>query len=436
MNQVKLARQWISNFIRSNDFKKYGKINHILYAKKESGGVEQEEYAIRLYVDKKRPLEDIPQEERIPTSIEYNGAVILTDVDDKKLNIKQLTDCHTLQFTSSAAQPVKANNIRRRPLMGGASSIYIGGTDATLGMLVRDTTDGSIVALSNSHVYAASQINAAEVYVTDQQNVLSLSARQPGSPDYNFYASSDYKDDYIGMCKRYVPFTFLDYNYVDAALVQLPSNKLINSFYSPNIINFNQLAPYTVASEDEIDSILLPGSVNYGAPLFKSGRTTGPVGNPGTVSGCSFGCIGTGCSMLCATGIYTGEVGYSIGTINFDDTIIFQSAYKNFIPLRGGDSGSAVFALLSANNYTLSAWKFIGLAFAGNYNPYNPSDDSVGILCRAEYILSGLDVAMWDTKMPELCSSPLTVTYVDYDISSAPSITLSGRKFYQMGIPN
>ena len=123
MNQVKLARQWISNFIRSNDFNKYGNINHIVYAKKESGGVEQDEYAIRLYVDKKRPLSEIPLEERIPTSIEYSGAVILTDVDDKKLNIKQLTDCHTLQSTSSAAQPVKANNIKRRPLMGGASSI-------------------------------------------------------------------------------------------------------------------------------------------------------------------------------------------------------------------------------------------------------------------------------------------------------------------------
>jgi len=432
MNQVKLARQWISNFIRSNDFKKYGKINNIIYAKKESGGVEQEEYAIRLYVDKKRPLEDIPHEERIPTSIEYSGAVFLTDVDDKKLEIKKLTDCHTLQTTSSAAQPIKANNIKRRPLMGGASSIYIGGTDATLGILVRDLTDGSIVALSNNHVYAAEQINAAELYVTDQPNVLSLSARQPGSPAYNYYASNNYADDYIGMCKRYVPFTFLDYNYVDAALVQLPSNTLLDAVSSPNIINFKQQAPYTVASEDEIDSILLPGSVNYGAPLFKSGRTTGPIGNPGTLSACSFGCTGTGCSVLCATGIYTGGVGYSIGTVNFDDTIVFQSAYRNFVPLRGGDSGSAVFALLSANNYTLSAWKFIGLAFAGS----GPANDAFGIITRADYVLSGLDIAMWDTKMPELCSQPLNVTYTDYTVLSALTITLSGRKFYQMGIPN
>jgi len=37
MNQVKLARQWISNFIRSNDFNKYGNINHIVYAKYQMG---------------------------------------------------------------------------------------------------------------------------------------------------------------------------------------------------------------------------------------------------------------------------------------------------------------------------------------------------------------------------------------------------------------
>jgi len=433
MNQVKLARQWISNFIRSNDFKKYGNINHIVYAKKESGGIEQEDYAIRLYVDKKRPLSEIPQEERIPTSIEYDGAIILTDVDDKRLSISQLTDCHTLQTTSSAAQPVKTNNIKQRPLIGGASSIYIGGTDATLGMLVRDLTDGSIVALSNNHVYGASQLNAAELIPSDQQNVLSLSARQPGSPEYNYYGSSNYADDYIGMCKRYVPFTFLDYNYADAAIVQLPSNTLLDSVSSPNIINFKQLAPYTVASEDEIDSILLPGSVNYGAPLFKSGRTTGPVGTPGTLSACSFGCVGTGCSVLCATGVFTGGIGFGVGTILFTDTIIIQSAYRNFVPVRGGDSGSATFALLSANNPVLSAWKFIGLVFAGSSSPTNAG---IGIVCRAEYVLSGLDIGMWDTRMPELCSQPQNLTYTDYTVLSAPTITLSGRKYYQMGIPN
>ena len=433
MNQVKLARQWISNFIRSNDFNKYGNINHIVYAKKESGGVEQDEYAIRLYVDKKRPLSEIPLEERIPTSIEYSGAVILTDVDDRKLNIKQLTDCHTLQTTSSAAQPVKANNIKRRPLMGGASSIYIGGTDATLGMLVRDLTDGSIVALSNNHVYGSSFVNASEFTPGDIENLLSLSASQPGSAQYNYYASSNVMDDYIGMTKRAIPFTFLSYNYADAALVQLQSNTLIDTISSPNIINFKQQAPYTVASEDEIDSILLPGSVNYGAPLFKSGRTTGPVGAPGTLSACSFGCVGTGCSVLCATGVFTGGIGFGIGSINFTDCIQIQSAYRNFVPVRGGDSGSATFALLSANNPVLSAWKFIGLVFAGSSSPTNAG---IGIVCRAEYILSGLDIGMWDTTMPELCSLPLNVTYTDYTVLSAPTITLSGRKYYQMGIPN
>jgi hypothetical protein len=137
--------------------------------------------------------------------------------------------------------------------------------------------------------------------------------------------------------------------------------------------------------------------------------------------------------VLCATGVYTGGIGFGVGTINFTDTIIIQSAYRNFVPVRGGDSGSATFALLSANNPVLSAWKFIGLVFAGSTNPTNAG---FGIVCRAEYILSGLDIGMWDTRMPELCSQPQDVTYTDYTVSSAPTITLSGRKYYQMGIPN
>jgi hypothetical protein len=201
VNHVKAAREYIKNLFANKSLNRqiskitfFGDtgVNHIVFGKKEKNNIEQNEYALRFYIDKKKPLNEIPQSDLIPSSITFNGVKIKTDVADDKLNFKKLTDCHQLLSSGlSSVQPVAANYIKRRPLMGGASSIYVEGTDATLGILFRDMDDGSIVAISNNHVYADEQIIAPEIDLLygDRANMLDLSARQPGSNYYNPYGS-------------------------------------------------------------------------------------------------------------------------------------------------------------------------------------------------------------------------------------------------------
>lgn len=445
MNPVKAAREYIKNVISSKALKRnkdklvfFGKtgVNHIIFDKKIKNNVEQNEYSLRFYIDEKKPFHEIPQSDLIPSSIIYDGIEIKTDVDDEKLEFKKLTDCHQLlSFNLSSVQPIAANYIKRRPLMGGASSIYVGGTDATLGILFKDKDDGSIVAISNNHVYADEQIIASEIdfVLGDRANMLELSARQPGTNTNNPYGSLSYADDYIGKPKKASLMKFTSAITSDFTALELYSNTLIDTISSPNIINFVVPAPFLIASEDEIDSLLLPSSPNYGAPLFKSGRTTGPVGYPGTLSGCSFPCaLGTGCNVLCATALFTGNVGFSIGSVPFTDCIRFKSAYQNFVPLRGGDSGSAMFALLSASNPSLSAWKFVGLAFAGT----SPADTASGIFCRADNFMDQFNIIPWDREISNLKTRETLINVVSNVYINSETLILSGRKFYQQGIPN
>jgi hypothetical protein len=90
----------------------------------------------------------------------------------------------------------------------------------------------------------------------------------------------------------------------------------------------------------------------------------------------------------------------------------------------GGDSGSAMFALFNSTNPSLSTWKLIGLLFAG------PEDESYTMGCRITKIAQSLDIAPWDTSIPQL-SSTNNITNLRGNYSQ--NLTLSGRKYYQVG---
>jgi hypothetical protein len=187
------------------------------------------------------------------------------------------------------SEPLKYNRKKYRPLKGGVSSIELGSSDATMGLIVRDATDNSIVALSNNHVYASSQLCGAYASEGEHLNTLGLSARQPSSPYYgNIEGSDTPANDCIGIHKRCVAIidnqfkgTYND-NTVDCAIVQLSGyDNLINS-QSTEVIGFKFKGPHTFATTAEIDSLMDSSSPNYKAPIFRSGRTLGPIGYPGS----------------------------------------------------------------------------------------------------------------------------------------------------------
>lgn len=410
----------------------YRDITSITYGYKIINGVETEEPCITFGFLEKKPLSAIPDNELLPKTLDINGKQVKTDVVQRDIVNKVIAYCHT---PSATVDPVRQNYLKRRPLQGGASSVYVGGSDATLGLLVRDKSDGQVVALSNNHVYAASNLLGVYQHVneTGSNSILPVSARQPGSPTANPYGSSNPADDFIGTSKRAVPIGDINYNKIsggsaagsiigtscDAAVVSLDSYSLINSS-SVDVIGFDIPGPYQFATDYEITSLGDPASPNYRSPVFRSGRTLGPIGFPGNSYSCRLSVIPTSFGITLVTG-------YSDQTSYFYNSFYIQG---NVYSVQGGDSGSATFALLSSQSTTLSAWKCIGLVFAG------PSNSLSGICTRISTVAEKLNIAPWNGSTPTITPETQTLylsaqDYLPWNTSSC--VTLSGRKFYQAG---
>ena len=218
-----------------------------------------------------------------------------SQVDELEFIWDGMDDPNTEYFTPAAVdyfndQLVIDNNWKKaRPLSGGCSSIYYNnGSDATLGLLVRDKQDRSIVALSNSHVYSAVLLIGEEAAkYGSYNNMLTLSARQPGNRYYNRFGNLNPGVDHIGAPKRtsYLSKDNQTSNYTDAAIVELSASVIDES--SNSVILFEEKGPYQFATAEEIYSLVDPGSINYQAPVFRSGRTLGALGYPGNLNNTS-----------------------------------------------------------------------------------------------------------------------------------------------------
>jgi hypothetical protein len=79
---------------------------------------------------------------------------------------------------------------------------------------------------------------------------------------------------------------------------------------------------------------------------------------------------------------------------------------------------------------TVSAWKVIGLLFAG------PSDSTYSIGCRITNIAQKLDITPWNTIMPTVSATykTMVVSPLDYTtMQDSCYVTLSGRKYFYVG---
>lgn len=419
MNNVEKILEWI----RTVDKKTLPyDIVGLGWGPKISNGVETGENCIIFTVIEKKSLDTLEPEQIIPKyfTVEINGNLLQARTD-----VVEPTLCSKLQYcniNSNSIDPVKQHRIKRNNIMGGIETMtdwgnYVG----TLGILVQDKTDGSVVALSNNHIFANSQLTASFKTPNDMggTSLTSISAYQPTG----FYRTTP-SNDYIGSCKRAVLIgngnpdlvgMYIGETTCDAAILNLKDYTIIDTVSSPNILNFNQLAPYKFATDAEIDS-LAPGGSNQGAPIFRSGRTLGAIGYPGVSN------------MTCSLSVYElnwALVGLYSGYVSFFSDCFYVRG--QVYPGAGGDSGSAMFALFNGNNPSLSAWKCIGLLFAG------PENMSYTIGCRITNIVSELQIKPWDTKMPTLTSRLNTFTEEDFFVETA---NLSGRKYYQVGYTN
>ena len=286
---------------------------------KERGNKLTDEIAVIFHVNSKKDISELSPEKVIPRQLTHLGIDVITDVnetanfntlstlvdeiqvDSISLDGNQLdTDMgsifdltegnsNLIKLDSSASNnltpaarvdywndfespTIAEHRTKHRPLKGGTSSIYHKGSAATLGLIVSDGTDGSPVLLSNNHVYAASQFAGMDsASYGNYGNALPLSTIQPSKSD-----GGDPSTDIVGKFKRVVPLKTTGSNFIDAAI-----STFHNTDISDSVLNFNQSGPYEFATTDEIDSLLDVNSVNFKAPVFRSGRTLGPIGYPG-----------------------------------------------------------------------------------------------------------------------------------------------------------
>jgi hypothetical protein len=349
-----------------------------------------EEHAIIFTVDKKRPIEEIPEDELLPSEIEINGVTYKTDVVEiGKIGLlacdsATLTNCYDWRepFTYNGVQYglniPPGNRGFIRPLKGGISTIsqnqsgYVG----TLGFIAVDNAKNALVGVTNNHVVVGNAFytalrNASPVNEY-QDNVYQPSPWETNPPGIAYT---------IGEVVRYVPIQTCSYNQVDGALITVAASSISNteSFKQYGLFYNN---PMPFATTAEIDGMVIPGSPYYNPPIYSSGRT----------SGVKFG-------GLCGLRVFTinqiepiGSSGPPSSGYNLDGiaTPVTFSRLIGFtrtsadcpFPIQGGDSGSALIANFNG------VYKIIGLVFAGS--------TYFGYACRIDEVASQLNISAWD----------------------------------------
>ncbi len=194
------------------------------------------------------------------------------------------------------------------------------------------------------------------------------------------------------------------------------------------------LSAMDFATTAEIDS-LGDGGANEGAPVFKSGRTTGPIGFPGSAQ------YTTG---VCQVSVYdvaaTADVNYGGNTTGFPIGYVDQLAIRgpdhNPAPSAPGDSGAFWYALFHEGTPSLSAWKVIGLNFAGaTIKEDNVDTGRVAVANRIDNVASMFNLTAYRGQ-------DLDIGYKNVDIkvvnsrSDAVTALIGGNMYWQAGSTN
>ena len=383
-------------------------VHSVGYGFKEVDGKLTDELSIVFGVTEKKPLPSIPQNEILPSTITTDdGNIFTTDV----IQTPQAVAYPSCYAISDSVEPVSLHRSSRTTYIGGTrisiddplnlgSSAFTG----TMGLICKDLTDNTLVALSNAHV------------VTLTERSASLLSSSFSNRQTTVYQSLPWSNQSTMKLKRYVPL-LASGNTIDAAVVAITNSSRVNTLTSFKQLNLNY-GNLEFATTSEIDNLVINKN-----PIFKSGATTGPVGWPGSIPWGSESC------SLTAT-----QVGVSLG-VNFNGNIIsftscigYQGTFT--VASSGGDSGSAVCALINPQNQTLSAWKVIGLTFAG----VDSGDNSLSYACRIDNICSTLQLTAWDGQTTNLTDlGKERVKYVQGN-STLPYIDEGNKRYWQTGL--
>jgi hypothetical protein len=390
-------------------------------AKKRVNGQLTNEDAVVFKVIKKKPLDEIPEDEVLPSEIEFEGVKYKTDVDEGEFRLLETEYCPSAFYDWPSTG--NDNRSKVRPIQGGISVTNytsLSGSTGTLGFLAVDTDTGSLVGVSNNHVLVKNAFLASEREISGTHtSVYNNFVTQPNDGSDRGLQSS------VGLVKRYVPLSGgTSYNTVDGALTTVNQSD-IDGNLSYLQYGMGYTSPLEFASTVEIDSIVT--NQNH---LFSSGRTTGPKGE--------------GETKLFAESIGdTITINYNNqGTeqlINFSECIRFIASADTittgndcFYPIAPGDSGSALVADFDGTR------KIVGLVFAaGGFTAVTNNRivfyATSGLANRIDNVVEQLSISAWTGNSVYFSDTGSTQLHTVQGLSSDINIDLSDNIYWQAG---
>jgi hypothetical protein len=388
----------IHNMYRENE-----NIHSIGYGLKTIGGVETSDYGLIFHVFEKKPIAELNANQIIPLRVEINQQNFITDVvEERELPIfigcydwnpgQKVIDgcpsgytCYNSGYLASAEQNL--HRVESRPIKGGISITEYNknyGSLGTMGLLVRDNEDNSIVALTNTHVVTHCTLDPLQTPRFYTENHLDSPVVQPA-----YYETWDGTpgslpsvplSKRIGQVKRcsFYNFGLLYFVggatlFIDAALVHIDAGVIDSS--SANIKGFESFGPLPFATKAEIDGLL-----TNNISLYISGRTTGAKG-------------GGSCRISVKENMYVqallkqicGIDTLSVSSINFYEVLRIRYDSGDQGVVVPGDSGSVVVGDFSGIK------KIVGLIFAAGGTNYTD-----GLFCRIDRVASEMNISAWD----------------------------------------
>jgi hypothetical protein len=336
------------------------------------------------------------------TSVLSSNDIIPSKLSDGTItDVIEISEVYALGTCPTNSSACSAHGDVNDTLKGGTAcgrSNWVG----TLGAIVRDTTDNSLVCLTNAHVTGLVYDAGGYNWDTDS---LGLSSKYPScnTPETSAsnYGRMMYQPYYgatgaydVGLVKKAVPLRFnitgtsVVENFVDASIFKLDAAYASGNLPSPILEDsmvlgrhINTAPLFDFSDIEEIDTTNI---------CVKIGRTTGRTTmrpDPTYVEGVN---------GVILDSDYTVNVRYCSGSTETEYTIPFIHTLKIGLSnydasttdgwkfSNSGDSGSVCFIWNTSNN----RWEILGLVFAGG----GSEGSAFSVVCRIDYICKQLGI--------------------------------------------
>lgn len=404
MNNIESIEKITQKFLKETpDY-----VHSVGYGFKEIGGNLTDQLSIIFSLTGKKPLADLSPNEILPSTITLDdGQILTTDV----IEVPQVKAHPACYADSASIEPVSLHRSSRTTYIGGIrisidnpANPGLSAFTGTMGLICKDLTDNTLVALTNAHVAAFTPRTA------------SLEPSSFNNRQTKIYQSLPWSNNSSMRLKRYIPFSEFN-NTIDAAVISLTSSSMINVLSSFKQLNLNY-GNVEFATTEEINNLVINKN-----PIFKAGMRTGPVGWPGSAPWGSQTCSLTATQVGVSVSVNFGNY-----TIPFNSCVLYRGT--NTVASDEGDSGSAVCALINPESQTLSAWKVVGLNFAGT----GATDNNPAYACRIDNICSTLQLTAWDGQTTALTKlGNERVKYIEGK-SNLPYVDEGNKRYWQTGL--